>query len=90
MHLQHRKIKEKQNRLAKSTTSKGTLWGKMQKALQNPLVSLRSEQLLATQIQATALRREKNEGMVCIVHGAAVLISRREQLNPVVLGFLAP
>jgi hypothetical protein len=35
MHLQHRKIKEKQNRLAKSTTSKWTLWGKMQKALQN-------------------------------------------------------
>ena len=33
----------------------------------------------------------KNEGMlVCIVHGAAVLIWRREKLNPGVLGFLAP
>jgi hypothetical protein len=36
-------------------------------------------------------KEKKNEGMlVCIVRGATVLISRREQLNPVVLGFLAP
>jgi hypothetical protein len=44
-----------------------------------------------TQIQATALKRNKNEGMlVCIVQGATVLISRREKLNSIVLDFFAP
>ncbi len=35
-------------------------------------------------------RKEMRAMLVCIVHGATVLISRREKLNPVVLGFLAP
>jgi hypothetical protein len=37
------------------------------------------------------MKENKNEGMlVCIVHGATVLISRREKLNSVVLDVFAP
>jgi hypothetical protein len=46
---------------------------------------------VVTQIQATAWKEKKNEGMlVCIVHGATVLISRREKLNSVVRDLFAP
>ncbi len=37
------------------------------------------------------MKGKKNEGKLgCIVHGATVLISRREKLNSVVRDFLAP
>ncbi len=43
-----------------------------------------------TQIQVTALRKKIEGMLVCIVHGATVLISRHEKLNSLVLDFLAP
>jgi hypothetical protein len=44
-----------------------------------------------TQIQTTAWAKEKNEDMlVCIIHGAIVPISRREELKSVAPDCLVP
>jgi hypothetical protein len=57
----------------------------------SPLASSLSFFFRLRRMDRSFLLGKKNEGMlVCIVHGATVLISRHEKLNSVVLDFFAP